>query len=151
MIPAGPSARSEAQKALRRLANQVDERRNPRTSATVDQLLEHYLDQFDGAASTLKLYRGYVRNHISPFLDRIKVGALDADTLDSPCRCPRRSPQAHLTTRLPRISTTCRRTEISGNGAWNLDEALAARGPMTPDNPYAVVLILIFCVDRELP
>jgi integrase/DNA-binding transcriptional regulator YhcF (GntR family) len=83
VIPAGPSARSEAQKALRRLANQVDERRNPRTNATVDQLLERYLEQFDGAASTLTLYRGYVRNHISPFLGRIKVGALDADTLDS--------------------------------------------------------------------
>lgn len=83
VIPAGPSARSEAQKALRRLANQVDERRNPRTNATVDQLLERYLDQFDGAASTLKLYQGYVRNHIAPFLGRIKVGALDADTLDS--------------------------------------------------------------------
>jgi integrase len=83
VIPAGPNARSEAQKALRRLANQVDERRNPRTSATVDQLLERYLDQFDGAASTLKLYRGYVRNHISPFLGKIKVGALDADVLDS--------------------------------------------------------------------
>lgn len=83
VIPAGPSARTEAQKALRRLASQVDERRNPRTNATVDQLLERYLEQFDGAASTLVLYRGYIRNHISPFLGRIKVGALDADILDS--------------------------------------------------------------------
>lgn len=49
----------------------------------MDQLLERYLDQFDGAASTLKLYQGYVRNHILPFLGKIKVGALDADTLDS--------------------------------------------------------------------
>ncbi|WP_147116103.1 tyrosine-type recombinase/integrase, partial [Pseudonocardia sulfidoxydans] len=42
-----------------------------------------YLDQFDGAPNTLELYRGYVRNHISPKLGRLKVGALDADTLDS--------------------------------------------------------------------
>ena len=49
----------------------------------MDQLLERYLDQFDGAATTLTLYRGYVRNHISPFLGKIKVGALDADILDS--------------------------------------------------------------------
>jgi integrase len=49
----------------------------------VDQLIERYLDQFDGAASTLTLYRGYVRNHISPFLGHVKVGALDADMLDS--------------------------------------------------------------------
>jgi hypothetical protein len=45
-------------------------------------MLERYFDQFDGAASTLTLYRGYVRNHISPFLGNIEVGALDADTLD---------------------------------------------------------------------
>jgi hypothetical protein len=44
------------------MINEVEERRNPRTKATVDQLLERYLDQFDGAASTLTLYRGYVRN-----------------------------------------------------------------------------------------
>ena len=49
----------------------------------MDQLLERYLDQFDGAAATLTLYRGYVRNHLSPFLGKIKAGALDADTLDA--------------------------------------------------------------------
>jgi integrase len=49
----------------------------------VDQLLERYLDQFDGAPNTLTLYRGYVRNHISPFLGHLKVGQVDADILDS--------------------------------------------------------------------
>ncbi len=51
--------------------------RNPRTKATVDQLLERYLDQFDGAESTKTLYRGYIREHISPYLGRLKIGALD--------------------------------------------------------------------------
>ncbi|HEY6424223.1 MAG TPA: hypothetical protein VIY28_13425, partial [Pseudonocardiaceae bacterium] len=41
-IPASTRAEDEAQKALRRLANQVDERRNPRTSATVNQLLDRH-------------------------------------------------------------------------------------------------------------
>ncbi len=57
--------------------------RNPRTKATVDQLLERYLDQFDGAESTKTLYRGCIRKHISPYLGRLKIGALDADVLDS--------------------------------------------------------------------
>ena len=35
-IPAGPSAHAEAQKAMRRLATDIDERRNPRTNATVN-------------------------------------------------------------------------------------------------------------------
>jgi integrase/DNA-binding transcriptional regulator YhcF (GntR family) len=83
IVPPGPGADKQARRVRDRLISQVEERRNPRTKATVDQLLERYLDQFDGAASTLTLYRGYVRNHISPFLGKIKVGALDADSLDA--------------------------------------------------------------------
>ncbi len=83
IVPPGPGADKQARRLRDRLINEVAERRNPRTKATVDQLLERYLDQFDGAASTLTLYRGYVRNHISPFLGKIKVGALDADVLDA--------------------------------------------------------------------
>jgi integrase len=83
IIPPGPGAGKQARRVRDRLISQVEERRNPRTNATVDQLLERYLDQFDGAATTLTLYRGYVRNHISPFLGKTKVGALDADILDS--------------------------------------------------------------------
>jgi len=36
IIPAAPRAAVEADKALRRLAVQVDEQRNPRTTATVE-------------------------------------------------------------------------------------------------------------------
>jgi integrase len=83
IVAPGPGADKQARRIRDRLISQVEERRNPRTKATVDQLLERYLDQFDGASSTLTLYRGYIRNHISPFLGKIKVGALDADILDS--------------------------------------------------------------------
>ena len=83
IIPPGRDAERRARAARDRLVSQVEERRNPRTSATVDQLLERYLDQFDGAPKTLTLYHGYIRKHISPFLGHIKVGALDADALDS--------------------------------------------------------------------
>jgi integrase len=83
IVAAGPGADRRARAVRDRLVSQVEERRTPRTKATVDQLLERYLDQFDGAASTLTLYRGYVRNHISPFLGKIKASALDADILDS--------------------------------------------------------------------
>ena len=76
--PGAPAVR-EAEAARRRLLSQVAEKRNPHTSATVDQLLARYLDQFDGAPNTLTLYRGYVGNHISPFLGHLAVGALDAD------------------------------------------------------------------------
>ncbi len=83
IIPPGPHAERRARAARDRLVSQVPERRNPRTTATVDQLLDRYLDQFDGAPNTLTLYRGYVRNHISPFLGHLKVAQLDAEALDS--------------------------------------------------------------------
>jgi hypothetical protein len=83
IVPPGPQVDRRARAARDRLVSQVDEKRNPRTSATIDQLLERYLDQFDGAETTLALYRAYVRNHISPHVGRLKVGALNADILDS--------------------------------------------------------------------
>lgn len=42
-IPAGPTARKEAEKSRTRFLAQVDDRRNPRTRATVDQLLDRQL------------------------------------------------------------------------------------------------------------
>jgi hypothetical protein len=46
-IQPGPHAQREAQKALTRLLSQVDERRNPRTRATVSQLMARYLEVID--------------------------------------------------------------------------------------------------------
>jgi integrase len=105
LIPAGPKAQAQADASLDRLVSQVREQRHPRTRATVDQLITRYLDQFDGAPSTLDHYRGYVRNHISPFIGHIPVGSLDADTLDAfyaelrRCRrhCSGRRPIQHRT------------------------------------------------------
>ncbi|MCF7552557.1 tyrosine-type recombinase/integrase [Pseudonocardia sp. WMMC193] len=82
-VPAGPKAAVEAEATRARLVAEVAERRNPRTGATIDQLLEKYLDQLDGSPNTLTLYRGYVKNHLSPLLGSTKVRALDPELLDS--------------------------------------------------------------------
>ncbi|WP_186382495.1 hypothetical protein [Amycolatopsis rhizosphaerae] len=39
-IPPGPKAEDEAEKVLARFVHEVNERRNPRTSATVNQLMD---------------------------------------------------------------------------------------------------------------
>ena len=44
IVPPGPKAATLAEAARTRMLSQVDERRNPRTSATLDQLLDRYLD-----------------------------------------------------------------------------------------------------------
>lgn len=82
-IPAGPKAWREAEDVRIRFLAEVAAKRNPRTSATIDQLLERYLDQFSGSPTTLDLYRTHVRNHISPVLGHLRVGQLDPETLDS--------------------------------------------------------------------
>jgi hypothetical protein len=56
VIPPGPKAARLAELAKHRLLREVADRRSPRTSATIDQLLDRYLDQFSGAPNTLELY-----------------------------------------------------------------------------------------------
>jgi integrase len=83
-VPADtPNKEAVAEQIRVRLMNQVNERRHPRTSATVSQLLDRYLNPFDGAFSTVNNYRSLRKNHIEPFIGLIRVDALDADVLDS--------------------------------------------------------------------
>ena len=88
-----------------RLLNQVDERRNPRTSAMVDQLLDRHIELATWQPTTLATYVGYAKKHIRPIIGKIKVGALDGDVFDSfyaelrRCRehCDRRPYPEHRT------------------------------------------------------
>src|SRR4051794_4771405 len=83
VIPAGPKAQREAQKALTRLLNQLDEQRNPRTRATVNQLMDRYRELLNVEATTRHTYEGYIRNHIRPLLGDLAVGRLGGEVLDS--------------------------------------------------------------------
>lgn len=83
VVPPGPKAEKEAEKARTRLLNELDEQRNPRTNSTVGQLIERHLAMSDAEETTLRTYRGYVKNHVLPFLGELKVGAVDAHVLDS--------------------------------------------------------------------
>jgi integrase len=82
-IPAGPNAAKLAEQTRVRLLAQVDERRNPRTNATVNQLLERHLNLLDASPSWVANCRRYHRPHIDPLIGHIKAGALGADILDS--------------------------------------------------------------------
>ncbi|WP_431973964.1 tyrosine-type recombinase/integrase [Micromonospora haikouensis] len=82
-VPPGPTARKEAEKARTRFLAQVDERRNPRTRATVDQLLDRWLEVLDVEASTRQGYVKKLNKHVRPLLGKLPVGRLDAETLES--------------------------------------------------------------------
>ena len=55
VVPPGPKAGQEAERMRTRMLSQVDERRSPRTRATVGQLLDQWLEVLDVDPSTLSL------------------------------------------------------------------------------------------------
>ncbi|GAA2897508.1 hypothetical protein GCM10010472_64980 [Pseudonocardia halophobica] len=67
----------------RRLVTQVDEQRNPRTKATVNQLLDRYLELLDVEDTTRDRYEQVIRVHIRPRLGPLQVARLDGELLDS--------------------------------------------------------------------
>ncbi|WP_205669206.1 hypothetical protein [Amycolatopsis suaedae] len=83
VIPKGPKAAALAEKARTKLLNQVDERRSSRTSATVDQLLDRYLELLKVEETTQTGYESLIRNHIRPLLGKQPLGRLSGETLDS--------------------------------------------------------------------
>ena len=61
-------AGDQAEKVRTRLLHQVDKKRNPRTRATVGQLLDRWLQVLDVDPLTREGYDGKVRKHIRPLL-----------------------------------------------------------------------------------
>ena len=82
-VPAGPSAARDAERVRTRLLNQVDERRNPRTKATVNQLLDRWLEVAEMETTTRNSVVGRLDRHVRPVLGTVSVGRLDAETLES--------------------------------------------------------------------
>jgi integrase len=83
VVPAGPRAAREAEKARTRLLAEVDDRRNPRTNATVSQLLDRYLDVLEIEDTTRAGYESTLRNYIRPLLGELSIARIDGETLDS--------------------------------------------------------------------
>jgi integrase len=116
IIPAGPDAARLAEQARTRLLNQVDERRNPRTKATVNQLLDRWLEVLHVEPSTRRGYVRKVEKHIRPLLGRLQVARLDAELLETyyarlrKCRdhCDGRRYVQHRTSRPHDCDPRCR-------------------------------------------
>ena len=83
VIPPGPGAAKDAEKARTRLRSQVDERRNPRTKATVNQLLDRWLEVLDVEPSTRRGYLVKIDRHIRPLLGATQVARLDVELLET--------------------------------------------------------------------
>lgn len=73
----------EAERVRTRLLNQVDERRSPRTEATVNELLDRWLEVIDVERTTRTGYVGKIEKHIRPTIGRLAVGRVKAETIES--------------------------------------------------------------------
>src|SRR4051794_3109794 len=82
VVPAGPKAWDRAEEVRQGFLADIRKRRNPQTAATVDQLLDRYLEQHTGGRRTVEGYRDYIDKHV-PALHRQVEGRRDR------CRDPR--------------------------------------------------------------
>lgn len=82
-VPAGPKARAQAEKVRTRLLADVDAGRQPKTSATVAQLMWRYLEMLHVEESTRSGNEGLIKNHIRPLLGEVPVGRVRGEVLDS--------------------------------------------------------------------
>lgn len=82
-VPAGPNAEKEAEKVRIRILNEINEQRNARTNATVNQLMDRYLELLDVDVSTRQRYESIIRTHIRPLIGKVTLTRLDAETFDS--------------------------------------------------------------------
>jgi integrase len=125
VIPSGPKAAKIAEETRTRLLNQVAEKRQPRTNATVDQLLDRHFEVSSWERTTRVTYVGYADKHIRPLIGRVQVGALDAGVFDSfyaelrRCRdhCGRKRYVDHRTPQPHECDDRCRAHECRPLGA----------------------------------
>jgi integrase len=74
---------AEAEKVRTKLLSQLDERRNPRTKATMNRLMDRYLEVLDVEGNTQRSYQGLTHNHIRPALGALPVAQVDGEVLDA--------------------------------------------------------------------
>jgi hypothetical protein len=63
--------RREADKVRTRLLSQIDERRNPRSRVTVNDLVDRWLDVVKLEATTRQGYVGKIEKHIRPTIGKV--------------------------------------------------------------------------------
>jgi integrase len=83
IVPPGPEAPKQAERVRTAFLAQLDEQRNPKTRATVNQLMDRYEKVLDVDRTTKRTYLGYSKKHIRPLLGKLQVGRVDGELLDS--------------------------------------------------------------------
>jgi hypothetical protein len=124
IIPPGPDAAKLAEKARTRLLAQVDEQRNARTKATVNQLLDRSFKWLKAEPNTKENYEALARNHIRPLIGDQPVSKIDGGcstrstrSCDMPCPLPCPLPGGGGA-RYDRGIATKRASKLRGLASW---------------------------------
>jgi integrase len=94
---------AEAERTRVRLLNQVDERRQTRTTATLAQLLDRWLEVVELDLTTRAGYLGKIEKHIRPTLGHLPIAKIDAELLE------------HFYARLRRCRAQCSGRPVRGH------------------------------------
>jgi integrase len=62
---------------------QIDEQRNPRTRAAVNQLMDRYLDVVDVEVTARARLEGVIRLHVRPVPGELPVSRLSGEAIDA--------------------------------------------------------------------
>lgn len=83
IVPPGPNAATLAEQTRTRFLNQIDERRNVRTKATLDQLLDKWLNVARLEDTTRSGYESKLRRHVRPALGKKQIAKIDVEALET--------------------------------------------------------------------
>jgi hypothetical protein len=134
-VPAGPSAAREAERVRTRLLNQVDERRNPRTKATLNQLLDRWLEAVELETTTRNSMEIPARNGLNSPSRHLHAPDCHAAhrQIATIRRCPKRASPQPTTVAVPVTTWSCSTlgpdwSPFSAARAARLDVPLRGRG-----------------------
>ncbi|MFB9688430.1 tyrosine-type recombinase/integrase [Amycolatopsis plumensis] len=127
-LPDGRSDWDQAEKVRTKLLNQLDERRAPKTRATLNQLLDKHFELLKVEPKTMEGYESVTRNHIRPLLGDQPLSKIDGNILDSfyavlrTCRahCGGRKFVEHRKQGEHQCTKKCRPHECKGLGVGSL-------------------------------
>jgi hypothetical protein len=129
-VPAGPSAAREAERVRTRLLNQVDERRNPRTKATLNQLLDRWLEVVELETTTRNSMEIPARNGLNSPSRHLHAPDCHAAhrQIATIRRCPKRASPQPTTVAVPVTTWSCSTWGPTGRRSPPL-ELLASTSP----------------------
>jgi integrase len=122
IVPPGPDDQNQAEVALTRLLNEVDEQRHPKTKVDVTHLLLKYQEERTAARTTLERDGDLIARHIIPYIGakiatkdaKKNIRALYKDCLRCRHHCTNTNWTEHRTPRKHECDARCRKHQCNG-------------------------------------